>query len=155
MLTRDRIGALLMLAFSAAYGALSFRIPLLPFQEAAAFTARTAPKALAVLGVALSLMLIVKPSSHARIEAEGFHWGRGAILCGLMLVYAATVRPFGFVPATTLFLIGGFLTLGERRPLVLLIASIPVVVGFWAMMDRGLDVSVRPLPTALMRALEG
>jgi hypothetical protein len=41
MLTKDRIGALLMLAFSAAYGALSVRIPLLPFQEAAAFTART------------------------------------------------------------------------------------------------------------------
>jgi putative tricarboxylic transport membrane protein len=102
LMTKDRIGALLMLAFSVAYGLLSYRIPLLPFQEAAAFTARTGPKALAVLGAALSLMLIVKPGGEAP-ETAGFNWGRGAILCGLMLVYAATVRPFGFIPATTIF----------------------------------------------------
>jgi putative tricarboxylic transport membrane protein len=149
MLTKDRIGALLMLAFSIAYGVLSFRIPLLPFQEASAFTARTAPKALAVLGVALSLMLLVKPGGE-KADVAGFGWGRGAILCGLMLIYAATVRPFGFVPATTIFLVGGFLTLGERRWTVLLSASVPVVVAFWALMDIGLDVTVRPLPAFLM-----
>ena len=149
MLTRDRIGALLMLAFSVAYGALSVRIPLLPFQQAAAFTARTGPEALAVLGVALSLIQLIRPGG-GRIEAKGFAWGRGAILCALMLVYAATVRPLGFIPATTIFLIGGFATLGERRPLVLLLASVPVVVGFWALMDIGLDVTVRPLPAVLM-----
>jgi putative tricarboxylic transport membrane protein len=149
MLTKDRIGALLMLAFSIAYGLLSYRIPLLPFQEAAAFTARTGPKALAVLGIVLSLMLLVKPGGEAP-DTEGFTWGRGAILCGLMLFYAATVRPLGFIPATTLFLLGGFLTLGERRWGVLLGASVPVVVAFWALMDMGLDVTVRPFPAFLM-----
>ncbi len=149
MLTRDRIGALLMLAFSVAYGVFSMRIPLLPFQQAAAFTARTGPEGLPVLGVMLSLIQLLRPG-EGRIEAEGFAWGRGAILCALMLVYAATVRPFGFIPATTIFLVGGFLTLGERRPLVLLGGSLPVVVAFWALMDIGLDVTVRPLPAFLM-----
>ena len=152
MLTKDRIGALLMLAFSAAYGALSVRIPLLPFQEAAAFTARTGPEALAVLGAVLSLMLLVRPGGSAP-ETAGFAWGRAAILCGLMLFYAATVRPLGFIPATTLFLIGGFLALGERRPLVLIGASVPVVVAFWALMAEGLDVYVAPLPEAVMEAM--
>jgi putative tricarboxylic transport membrane protein len=45
VLTRDRIGALLLLAFSIFYGIRTLYIPLLPFQAEAAFTARSAPRA--------------------------------------------------------------------------------------------------------------
>lgn len=150
MLTNDRIGALFMLAFSVGYGALSLQIPLLPFQRAAAFTARTGPEALSVMGIVLSLLLLIRPGSDARPAVGGFNWLTGAIMCGLMLVYAATVRPLGFIPATTIFLLGGFLALGERRPLVLIGASVPIVVGFWALMAEGLDVYVAPLPAFLL-----
>lgn len=44
---------------------------------------------------------------------------------------------------------GGFWVMGERRWLVLIGASIPVVIGFWLLMTQGLDVFVEPLPEFL------
>ncbi len=149
MLNSDRIGALLLLAFSIAYGALTFQIPLLPFQARAAFTARTMPEALAVLGILLSLILLIRPGSTDRLRLAGFHWGRGAAVCALMVAYGLTIREGGFLISTSLFLIGGFLVLGERRPVVILGASLPVVAGFWLLMSQLLGVYVAPWPAFL------
>lgn len=149
MLNRDRIGALFLLTFSLAYGALTFRIPLLPFQAQAAFTARTMPEALAVLGAGLSLLLLLKPGD-GRTDIEGFQWGRGALLCALMVLYGLAVRPFGFLISTSAFLAASMLVLKERRLSVLLGASIPVVVLFWLLMTQVLDVFIEPWPQ-LMR----
>jgi len=146
MLSRDRIGALLMLAFSLGYGALSFRIPLLPFQAEAAFTARTMPQALAVLGIALSLVLALKPGGGGLALSPEFRWGRVAALCVLMVFYGFTVRPLGFLISTSLFLIGGFVVLGERRLWVILAASLPPVVLFWTLMTQVLSVFIEPWP---------
>ena len=144
-LNRDRIGALVFLAFSLFYGWKVFDIRVLPFQRAEAFTAQSMPFALAVIGVLLSLALLLKPSTGG-VQAEGFRWGLGAALCGLMVIYGLTVRPLGFIPATTFFLIAAMLTLGERRWLLILGASIPIVVAFWALMAKVLDVYVAPWP---------
>lgn len=149
MLTNDRIGGLLLLAFSLAYGLLTFDIPLLPFQAQAAFTARTMPEALSVLGIVLSLTMIVKPSSDARPEVAGFLWGRGAIICLVMVIYGLTVRPGGFLISTSLFLIAGILILGERRWWIVLVASVPVVVFFWVLMTQFLGVFIEPWPEFL------
>lgn len=146
MLSKDRIGALLLLAFIVAYGALTFSIPLLPFQADAAFTARTMPEALAVLGAVLALALLFKPGRDEPASLSGFQWGRAALMCLIMVLYGLGVRPLGFLIATVLFLIGGMLVLGERRPVVLLGASVPLVVLFWALMTQVLDVFIAPLP---------
>ncbi len=149
MLTRDRIGALLLLAFSIFYGVRTLYIPLLPFQAEAAFTARSMPWALSVQGVVLSLALLVRRGSGARIEATGFQWGRAALLCGLMVAYGLTVRPAGFLISTSLVLIGGFLVLGERRVWLILVASVPIVVFFWVLMTQFLGVFIEPWPEFL------
>ncbi|TQV79066.1 tripartite tricarboxylate transporter TctB family protein [Denitrobaculum tricleocarpae] len=149
MLTNDRIGGLLLLAFSVAYGLLTFDIPLLPFQAQAAFTARTMPEALSVLGIVLSLTMIIKPSSNARPDVAGFLWGRGAIICLVMVIYGLTVRPGGFLISTSLFLMAGILILGERRWWLVLIASVPVVVFFWVLMTQLLGVFIEPWPVFL------
>lgn len=149
MLTNDRIGGLLLLAFSVAYGLLTFDIPLLPFQAQAAFTARTMPEALSVLGIILSLTMIIKPSSNARPEVAGFLWGRGAIICLVMVIYGLTVRPGGFLISTSLFLMAGILILGERRWWLVLVASVPVVVFFWVLMTQFLGVFIEPWPEFL------
>jgi putative tricarboxylic transport membrane protein len=163
MLTRDRIGALLMLAFSLGYGAMSFRIPLLPFQTNQAFTARTIPEALAVLGVLLSLAILLKPLSPAAREADAtwrvsmrkvlgrfsdgsFPLGKVAALCVLMAIYGLTVRPLGFLASTTILLSGGMLILGERRYLMIALTTVGVVVFFWTLMTQFLDVYIAPLP---------
>ncbi|MGP1394091.1 MAG: tripartite tricarboxylate transporter TctB family protein [Inquilinaceae bacterium] len=147
MLTRDRLGALLLLAFSVFYGVRIFHIPLLPFQADQAFTARTLPEALAVLGIVLSLILLFKRGSAAGPDLAGFRWVQAGLLCGLMVIYGLTVRPGGFLIATSLFLIGGFLVLGERRVVLILGASVPLVVAFWALMTQVLGVYIPPLPT--------
>ena len=149
MLSRDRIGALLMLAFSLGYGALSFRIPLLPFQAEAAFTARTMPQALTVLGAVLSLVLLLKPGGGGFASAPDFRWGRVGLLCALMVFYGFGVRPLGFLISTGLFLIGGFVVLGERRLWLILAASLPPVVLFWALMTQVLGVFIEPWPELL------
>ena len=150
MITNDRIGALLLLVFSVAYGALSFQIPLLPFQAQAAFTARTMPEALAVMGIVLSLILLIKPGPGATADVSGFRWKRAGLICLLMVLYGLTIRSGGFLISTSLFLIGCFLILGERRPILIVLSSLPVVVAFWLLMSRFLGVYVAPWPEFLM-----
>ena len=145
LLNRDRIGALLILTFSVAYGALAFRIPLLPFQRNAAFTAQTLPMALSVVGIALSLLLLIRPSD-VKTDVTGYKWGLGALICVFMVIYGLTVRPAGFILATSVFLMACMLALGERRWLLIVGASVPLVVGFWALMALVLDVYVAPWP---------
>ncbi len=150
MLNSDRIGALLLLAFSIAYGALTFQIPLLPFQARAAFTARTMPEALAVLGIVLSLLVLIRPASADRPQIAGFHWWRATMICALMVAYGLGIREGGFLLSTSFFLIGGFLVLGERRPAIVFGASVPVVIAFWLLMSQLLGVYVAPWPAIWM-----
>lgn len=146
MLSKDRIGALFMLAFSLGYGLMATRIPLLPFQRNQAFTAQTMPEALAILGIALSLALLLKPGRAEGQEIRGFRWREAALICALMVAYGFLLRPGGFILATIAFLFAAMWLLGERRWLVLIGASVPIVIGFWALMTQGLDVFIEPFP---------
>ncbi|MBV6657131.1 MAG: tripartite tricarboxylate transporter TctB family protein [Devosiaceae bacterium] len=148
-MSRDRVGALLLLVFFAAYGYLSTKITLLPFQLNQAFHARTAPQFLTFAGVVLALFLLIRPSDDRPIDTSGMVFTRVALLCALMIFYGFTVRSLGFIASTSMFLIGGFWVMGERRPLVLLGASIPIAFGFWFLMVEVLDVFVAPWPAFL------
>lgn len=145
-LSKDRIGGILLLIFCLVYAVLSQDIILLPIQAKSAFTARTLPEILSVLGIGLSLLIIIFPASHDRPKLAGYKWVTAAIFLTLMSAYGLTVRPLGFILATSLFLIGGFALLGERSPLKLLMVALPLVVGFWLLMTQGLDVFIEPLP---------
>lgn len=172
MLTRDRLGAFLMLVFSIGYGVMIFDIPLLPFQANQAFTARTMPQALSLLGIALSLILLLRPAGTGADEEAAWRRAmrqllrpapagedgrrphpllRVGLLCLLMVVYGLTVRPFGFLLSTTFFLAGGMFVLGERRLWILLGVSIAIVVFFWVLMTQFLGVYIAPLPQFLGR----
>ncbi|MEO1090227.1 MAG: tripartite tricarboxylate transporter TctB family protein [Pseudomonadota bacterium] len=151
LLSKDRIGALLLLVFCCAYWYLTYDIRMLPFQEAQAFNAQTMPEALSVLGVGLSLLLLLFPGSHERLDVRGFNWGVGFAMLALMVAYGLTLRPLGFILSTSLFLIGGYVALGERRPLILVAASVPLVVAFWLLMTQGLDIYIDPVPGLLKR----
>ncbi len=154
MLTNDRIGAVILLAFSIGYGILIYDIPLLPFQAASAFTAQTLPKALSILGIILSLILLVTSRNQATPDIAGFKWLNGVLICILMLIYGFSVRPVGFLISTSLFLILSEYTLGERRRNILIFSTIPVVLFFWYLMSELLGVYVAPLPEFLMDMLK-
>ena len=150
-MSRDRVGALLLLVFFVAYGYLSTSITLLPFQLNQAFHARTAPQFLTFVGIVLALVLLARPGDMRPIDTAGMTFRRVALLCGLMVFYGFAVRSLGFLIATSVFLMGGFWVMGERRWLVLIGASIPVVIGFWLLMTQALDVFVAPWPEFLGR----
>jgi putative tricarboxylic transport membrane protein len=149
IVSKDRIGALLLLVFCLAYWYFVYDIRLLPFQKTQAFHAATMPEALAVLGTVLSLALLVFPGSDEAPAVRGFKWGTGAAMLVLMVLYGLTVRPLGFIVSTSLFLIAGYAILGERRPLTLILASVPLVAIFWALMTQGLDIFIEPWPEIL------
>lgn len=145
-LTKERIGGLALLTFSAAYAWLGQDIRVMPFQQNAPFHDRSFPDFLAIVGISLSLLLVVTPSSGDAPNFRGYRWGLGVAFLALMSMYGLFVRPAGFLIATSVFLIVGFVMLGERRPLVVLGASLPLVAGFWALMAEVLDVYVAPWP---------
>jgi len=146
VLSKDRIGGILLLIFCITYGILSQTITLLPIQAKAAFTARTMPEVLTVLGIALSVLVIVFPSSSERPKLSGYLWVQGASFLALMSFYGLTIRPMGFLFSTSFFLIAGFMLLGERSVFRLAAVAVPLVGGFWLLMTQGLDIFIEPLP---------
>ncbi|WP_419909338.1 tripartite tricarboxylate transporter TctB family protein [Hoeflea sp.] len=146
LFSKDRIGGVLLLAFCITYGILSQNITLLPIQAKAAFTARTMPEVLMVLGIGLSLLVVLFPGAHERPQFAGFNWGKAILFLVLMSVYGLTIRPWGFLISTSLFLMIGFALLGERSIFKLLVVAVPLVVCFWLLMTQGLDVFIEPLP---------
>lgn len=143
----NRIGGLILLVFSVAYAYLTTKIPLLPFQANAAFTAKTLPEVLSVLGVVLSLALIISPGEDTAADRRGYQWGRAAIICLMMVIYGLVIRPLGFVPSTIVFLMAGFLVLGERRWTMMWLTAVILVILFWLLMTQVLDVYISPWPT--------
>ncbi|MCF4097259.1 tripartite tricarboxylate transporter TctB family protein [Maritalea mediterranea] len=144
--TKRRIGAMLLLAFCIAYAMLAQRIPLLPFQADSAFHARTMPEILSILGIGLCLAMIVLPSPAEYVELKGKSWFTALAFLVLMSIYGLTIRPFGFVLASTMLLGVGYWLLGERKIWLLAVTSIPVAVAFWALMSIGLGVFIEPMP---------
>jgi len=146
MLTKDRIGGLLLLLFCSAYLYLSYGIRMLPFQKTHAFNAQTMPEALGFLGIGLSLAILVFSGKSEKLDLRGYNWGVGAWMIGLTIFYGFTIRSLGFIPSTTIFLMTGYIVLGERNPLILILASVPLVVAFWLLMTQALDIYVAPWP---------
>jgi len=148
-LTKDRIGGLLLLAFCIFYWWRIGDIRVLPFQADQAFTPRTIPEVLAILGTGLSILIIVFPTNRQQLDLKELNWPLGLAFLVLMSIYGLSVRPAGFLLSTSLFLIAGFAMLGERNPVKLLLVSVPLVVAFWVLMNYGLSVFIEPLPAFL------
>ena len=137
-INRDKFGALLFLCLALIYGSYVGDIPLLFGDEDAPFNARTLPNALAWLLGVVSFLQLVLPSNKEAGSLEnafrGLKWKRVVILAALMVFYGFTIRQIGFPISTSLFLMGGFYTLGERRPLVLILTAVGVTLAFWGLL---------------------
>lgn len=144
---RDVIAALGFLAFSIAYGWQATGIDIFPGQEYEPFTPQTFPLALAVIGGLLALGQIMKSLRAAPSKTESwarFDWLRVCLLLLSMVFYGATFTWLGFIVSTTLFLMAGYVILGERRPLVIASGSVVVTVCFWAIMTKLLGIYLAP-----------
>jgi putative tricarboxylic transport membrane protein len=137
-INRDKFGALLFLCLALIYGFYISDIPLLFGDEDAPFNARTLPTALAwILGVVSFAQLVLPANQEAGSLSNAFHglkWRRVLILAVLMVFYGLTIKRLGFPLSTSLFLMGGFYVLGERRLHVLIPTAVGVALAFWGLL---------------------
>lgn len=146
----EKAGALILLTFSIAYGLLAYKIPLTLLAQRETFNARTMPFALGIIGTLLSFLILVLPSGqtdekdNVKDAFRGLDWPSTGLLIGMMIFYSITLRFLGFVISSTIFLVGGFYILGERRIWLLLIGSVPLVLFIWFLMSRILGMYIAP-----------
>lgn len=149
-MAREKVGALVMLVFSMAYGLLSFKIPLSFMARNEFFTSRTMPYGLAVLGIILTLLILLLPTvdpagkRSLKKETSGMDWGKALMLVVAMIVYGLVMKWLGFIISSVLFLMFGFYILGERRLKRMALAAIPLVVVLWFIMSSLLGVYIAP-----------
>ncbi len=147
---REKMGALFILALSAAYGIYAFKIPLIFLSQGEALNARTMPYALSIAGIVLSLLIILLPSFEkeeaitVKEAIKGLDWRRTAWFIGLLIVYSISMPWIGFVIASIGFMAGGVMILGERKFKVILLASVPLVVGLWFILTKILGMYIAP-----------
>jgi putative tricarboxylic transport membrane protein len=156
----DRWIALIFIAFCCIYGYAAFFTMdqlLPPFMQRNPVWPSTFPKVLAVLGVIVGLIVLLgleKPAKDAEPSAVDINWrrlhdynlGQALMLLGLMVVYALALRPAGFLLATTLFLAGGSVILGERRWFTMILTAVIASVAVWYLVQEVLGIFLRPLP---------
>ena len=146
----EKMGALIILALSIAYGIYAFKIPLIFLSQGETLNARTMPYALSVAGIVLSLLIIVLPSFDKKKAATvktvlgGLDWKRTGWLTGLMIAYSLSMPWIGFVVASIGFMAAGTMILGERNPKMILLASIPLVLVLWFILTRILGMYIAP-----------
>ncbi len=138
---KDRLGALLLLVFAVVYLRFAWVLPLDPTATDESFTARTLPVGLALTSIVFSLIqLFAKNAAGAdpRISSavRGFRWQPMLLLLASMAIYSLAFDFLGFIAASFLFLLSGFLILGERRLLLASLVSAGMVVFLWLMLTQ-------------------
>ena len=96
-IAKNRIGGLIFLALSLAYGYSITLIPMYPGDEYEVFTAKTLPAVLAILGVILSLSLLFSSRGEQKSALPKLDWAIAAKLNGINGRLRLSVRIFGFL----------------------------------------------------------
>jgi putative tricarboxylic transport membrane protein len=121
----------------------------------------TFPKILTVMGLIVGLIVLFtpKPKGEKPPAKDGaidlsrlgdYHVGQAIGLLILMVVYAMTLRPLGFVGSTIGFLVIGALILGERRLHILIPVAAVAAGSIWYLVQEVLGIFLRPWPAMFM-----
>lgn len=145
-ITKDHIGGMVFLCLSVVYGYQATQIQMLPGDEYQSFNAQTLPVALSIMGGVLSFALLVLAprNPNHKVVLAGLHFPVVIALLFLVVIFGLALSWLGFLLATILFLVGGFWILGERRPKILFIASVPFAVFIWFSLSQLLDIYLAP-----------
>lgn len=127
-ISRDKLSALVLLAASTSFGVLANNMEGLVDQPEATTASSRLFLAFALAGSLIALLMLLSPDKKPRSSASAFlsTLQRLAGLGILVVGYALTLEILGFFVATSLFLALGYLLLGERRWLPVLMTSVPV-----------------------------
>jgi len=154
----DRWIALFILMICLIYGYAAFFTmdgALPPFMQRNPVWPSTFPKVLSVLAVLIALTVVLgleKPPSDDKepdidlSRLGDYKLGQAIILLGLMVAYALSLSTAGFIISTSVFLLAGSLTLGERRWHIMVPVTLIAVVGIWYLVQQVLGIFLRPWP---------
>ena len=158
----DRWVALAFVALCCVYGYAAFFTMddlLPPILQRNPVWPSTFPKILTVLGLVVGLIVLFTPKAPGNGARDGtidlsrlgdYHVGQAIALLVLMVIYALTLRPLGFVGATIGFLVIGSLLLGERRFHILIPVAVIAAGSIWYLVQEVLGIFLRPWPGFLM-----
>ena len=152
----DRWVALVLLGICLTYGYTAWFMmdgALPPIMKRLAVWPSSFPKVLSIAGIILSSIVLlgiekgeVKVGDIDYRRLHEYKLGQALALLGLMVAYAVLLRPAGFLLATSGFLIGGSVILGERRWVVMIVVSAIATFGIWYLVQEVLGIFLRPLP---------
>ena len=152
----DRWVALVLLGICLTYGYTAWFMmdgALPPIMKRLAVWPSSFPKVLSIAGIILSLIVVLgiekgeeKVGDIDYRRLHEYKLGQALALLGLMIAYAILLRPAGFLLATSGFLIGGSVILGERRWIVMIVVSTIATFGIWYLVQEVLGIFLRPLP---------
>lgn len=154
----DRWIAILFLAICLVYGYAAFNYPLLPFERNMVFLPNTLPMVLSALGVIVALVILFSPKAKQDADGLGdidmaqvreFKIAQTLGLVGAMVLYALLLRPIGFLAATSLFIAGSSIILGERKLHVLIPIAVVTAGVIWYLVQETLGIFLRPWPALL------
>ena len=159
-MTKDKMGAFVILLLSIVYGAMAFNIPEAPGIEDSGVTPSSLPMVLSATGIIAALLILILPADRHESGEEtslaaafkGLDWRCAAFLFLLMTGYGLILKPLGFLISTILFLFGGFWAMSEHRIKLMLLVSIGVTVGFWFILTQLLGIYLEPGVLHLLRA---
>ena len=152
----DRWVALAVLGICLIYGYTAWFMmdgALPPIMKRLAVWPSSFPKVLSIAGIILSSIVLLGVEKGEEkvgdIDYRRLHeykLGQALALLGLMVAYAILLRPAGFLLATSGFLIGGSVILGERRWSVMIVVSSIATFGIWYLVQEVLGIFLRPMP---------
>lgn len=152
----DRWIALVLLGVCLAYGYTAWFTMdgnLAPFMKRNPIWPSTFPKALSILGILATLVILLGFEKSEPKEADidyrrlrEYHLGQALLLLGLMVAYALCLRPLGFLLSTSAFLILGSFILGERKWHIMLPVALIATGSVWYLVQEVLGIYMRPLP---------
>jgi len=163
-MTLDRWIALAFVALCCVYGYAAFFTMddvLPPILKRNPIWPSTFPKILTVLGIIVGLIVLFtpKPEESGGPVKDGtidisrldeYKIGQAGALLVLMVIYALSLRPLGFVGSTMAFLVLGSLILGERKFHVLIPVAVIAAGSIWYLVQEVLGIFLRPWPSFLM-----
>ena len=155
----DRWIALVLLLVCLAYGyAAYFTMDdlLPPIMQRSPIWPSSFPKVLVIGAVIMCLSILIgfekAPDQTKEPDIDltrlgDYKVGQAVLLLSLMVAYAITLRPLGFLASTFFFLTIGSFILGERRFVLMAVVAAIAAGSIWYLVDSVLGIFLTPLPS--------
>ena len=136
IITNQRLVGVAFIVISSAYLWFIQDIPLDFWSESEPFNARTMPYLFGYAGLGTAVLLILAPSEFFDWQKlKGLEYVRALYLLTLLAAYGWCIDYLGFITSSIALLAGGFIILGERRPIPILLAAIGLSLSFYFGLD--------------------